>query len=360
MLFAILTLTGCEYREVKRETGFKGRARVNPWLAAERFCEAYPGQVRSLAGWTEPTMADAVWFVPGSLLGNGSFTRRLSAWVTDGGHLVVMLDHAETAHDDWKPFAASFPPDPALKEMLEDFGLRLVSAEDGEKAHRAETLEFGGKNFLVEMKSDNGVTNGDGAPVSFVSMERDAGRLSVVADGRIFRNRWIGKKQHAEFLDALIRASGREGNIGFTRGDGLSLWSLASEHLWPVLLGLGLFVILWLWKNLSRFGPMEAAQVPSMLRGYEHHLGALGDFQWRLDKAAGMLAPLRQQILERGQRACQQRINHGDADLFTYLAEISDLPRERVQQALAETSPRDAAILTRTAADLQRLQQILY
>ena len=32
-----LALTACEYTEVEREIGYKGKARINPWLAAERF-----------------------------------------------------------------------------------------------------------------------------------------------------------------------------------------------------------------------------------------------------------------------------------------------------------------------------------
>ena len=37
MAAAALALTACEYTEVEREIGYKGKARVNPWLAAERF-----------------------------------------------------------------------------------------------------------------------------------------------------------------------------------------------------------------------------------------------------------------------------------------------------------------------------------
>ena len=40
-------------------------------------------------------------------------------------------------------------------------------------------------------------------------------------------------------LDALIEATEYEGDIGFLRGSGLSLWDLLGDHLWPVLVGLG-------------------------------------------------------------------------------------------------------------------------
>ena len=121
----------------------------------------------------------------------------------------------------------------------------------------------------------------------------------------------------------------------------------------------GCWSLLWLWKNLSRFGPLEAADAPPTLRGYEHHLEALGDFQWRLDRAASLLAPLREQIVELGQRI-SVRAGRRDEDFFQFLADRAGLPRERVFRALAEAAPADSAILTRTTADLQQLLQVLH
>jgi hypothetical protein len=184
------------------------------------------------------------------------------------------------------------------------------------------------------------------------------GRISLLTDGRLFRNRWIDQKDHARFLDALILAREYEGDITFIRGSGLSLWGLLKRHLWPILVGLGLLTFLWLWKNFSRFGPVEAEMGSSTLRGHDHHLEALGDFQWRLDRAVALLVPLRSQIIERGQRA-SARVGKRDHDFFQFLADLAGLPRERVHRALAEAAPADASILTRTTGDLQLLLKLL-
>jgi hypothetical protein len=125
------------------------------------------------------------------------------------------------------------------------------------------------------------------------------------------------------------------------------------------LLGLAALVLLWLWKNLTRFGPLEAEAPPPVLRGYEHHLEALGDFQWRVDRAASLLAPLREQITELGQRVSASA-GRRDDDFFQFLADRAGLPRERVFRALAEAAPADSSILTRTAADLQQLLKVLH
>lgn len=358
LFLAILLMVGCEFTEVKREIGYKGRARVNPWLAAERFCESYPGNVRSLANWSEPTAGDAVWLIPASLLGNASFTRRLTEWVRGGGHLIVMVDHAEAGHDDWLPFPSAADPEPAFVRMLGEFGISFFSGNEQVKLPRVKRIRFDAQNFAVDLRTRIRLAAGDGKRSGFVSVAHGAGRLSVVADGRIFRNRWIGEKDHVALLDVLIRATGREGDIGFTRGDALSLWSLVREFLWPMLVALLALVVLWLWKNLRRFGPLDSADEALASRGFEHHLEALGDFQWRLDRAAGLLGPVRSRIVERGKQACLRSGRSGD-DVFRLLADLTGIPGDRIARALSDSAPPDAAQLTRTTADLQCLLKAL-
>ncbi len=356
LLAMALALTACDYTEVKREIGYKGKARINPWLAAERFAARDDGEVRSLAAWTAPEFDDAVWFVPASVLTNESFTRRMGSWVDDGGHLVLLVEHADSETNDWSRHAAEDELSSALLELLGGAGITL---EDQEKPVTASKIEFEGKSYEVAAESASSVSADDGEPGVFASVESGDGRLTVLTDARLFRNRWIGDKQHAALLDALIRVTEYEGSIAFLRGSGLSLWGLLGDHLWPVLLGLAVLTLLWLWKNFTRFGPVEAADGASTLRGYEHHLEALGDFQWRLDRAAALLVPLRAQIVERGQRVVT-RAGRRDDDFFQFLADRAGLPRERVFRALAEAAPADSAILTRTTADLQRLLQVLH
>jgi hypothetical protein len=359
VLMAAVLLTACNYTEVKREIGYKGRARINPWLAAERFTERNGNEVRSLASWISPDSEDIVWFVPASVLSNLSYIRKMEDWVEDGGHLVLLVEHTESETNDWSKYSERPVFEPVLFDMLERAGIDLESGKDSNAPGKASSIEFDGKTYEVDAKSSYRVTAEDGEPGVFASVESLDGRITVLTDARIFRNRWIADKQHADLLDALVRSTKYEGNIAFLRGSGLSLLDLLGKHLWPVLVALGGLIGLWLWKNLTRFGPLEAADGASTLRGYEHHLEALGDFQWRLDRAAGLLAPLRSQIVERGQRI-SVRAGKRDDDFFQFLADRAELPRDRVFRALAEAAPADTFTLTRTAADLQKLLQVLH
>jgi hypothetical protein len=359
ILLTSVLLVACDYTEVEREVGYKGKARMNPWLAAERFCERYHGEVRSLVGWSPPQVDDSIWLAPAAALSNQSFVRAVDRWVEEGGHLVLLIEHANSETNDWGMLPPPLLPDPALTRFLRDSGMELrPSRERDEKAEMTE-IQFNGESFAVEAKSGTRVTVHGGVPSVFASVTRGDGQLSVLTDARLFRNRWIGEKDHAALLDALVQSSAFEGNVCFLRSTGMSLWRLLGTHLWPVLIALGVWIALWLWKNFCRFGPIDAAAGESTLRGYDHHLEALGNFQWRMDRGATLLAPLRARIVERGHQLAAAS-GRKDDDLFQFLADRAGLPRERVFRALAESRVPDSAILTRTTADLQRLLQLLH
>lgn len=359
MIFAVLALNACQYKDVIREIGYKGKARTNPWLAAERFAALSDGEVRSLPSWVAPEYEDAVWFIPAAILSNISMTRQMEDWVEDGGHLVVLIENAASETNDWPGRRSEFMPQPALIQMLERAGIVFDAREGASKPVESEKILLEEIIYKVDAASQVSVAaKGEEAGV-FASVLVGDGRISVLTDGRLFRNRWIGNEEHAELLEALIVVTEYEGRIAFMRGSSQSLWGLLGEYLGPVLISLAVLLGLWLWKNFLRFGPLESDAEMRPHRGYDHHLEAIGNFQWRLDRAEGMLAPLRAAIFEKGQHMAQRMGRRSD-DFYDFLAERSELPRERVQRALTENSHKDAGGLTRTTADLQRLLQFLH
>jgi len=358
----LLMLAGCGgFEEVEIEVGYKGKARINPWLAAERFAAAYDYEVESLTSWQAPEADDAVWFVPASVLNNESFVRKAEAWAAEGGHLVVLLDHAGAEISDWRSFNTEIEVETALKAMFTRVGITLEQRERERKTWSTDSLliDFEGEKFRVEAGAGKQVSTGDGKPGVFASKRTGLGRISVLADARIFRNRWLGDGHHAEFLLALMDAGDYEGSVMFSRGSSLSLWGMLKRHLWAVLLGMLALLVVWLWRNLVRFGPLEAAQAPPTARSYDHHLEALGSFHWRMDRAGVLLAPLRERILDQSLRM-SHRAGRGAAELHQWLAQHSGLPVDRVAAALATSPPADGVALTRITADLQHLHRLVH
>jgi hypothetical protein len=352
---ALLILTGCEYTEIEREIGYKGKARVNPWLAAERFIGRCGYATQPVLSWTEPEAGDAAWIVPASVLSNVSFTRSMEQWVQDGGHLILLIERTDSATSDWR---GRHPP-PALEEALSDMLRRAGISLEKSGSASADEIEFQGMSYKVDADSEAVVSLTGAEGGVFASTESGDGRLTVITDGRIFRNRWIGDQDHAALLAALLDAGDSDGRVGIVRDSGLSLWALLRQHLAPILLAGAVVLVLWLWRNLSRFGPVESAAPPPVSRGYEHHLEALGYFHWKLDHAAALLGQLRAQVAEFGHRACLAAGRSGD-DLHLFLAERAGLPPERVAHALADAAPRDPNAFTRVTADLQKLLDTLH
>jgi hypothetical protein len=355
MLALLLCLSGCDTKYEEVETGYKGPARTNPWLAAERFLTAYGRPVEVLAAWREPSRQDTTWIIPAELISNVLFARQIDRWMLSGGHLICLVEHAGSA-DDWRlpPSAAQIGL--AFETFLSSHDFKIEKSASGPK--ETKSVRFRGRVMEVEMKSDWQVSVLNGPLEGMPTAKVGAGRLTVVTDARPFRNRWIGDKQHAALLKALVDAAGTHGKVVLVRGAALSLWSLLLARAWALMLGGGLVLVVWLWKNLRRFGPLEAVDAPSPLRAYDHHLEALGDFQWRLDRGASLLAPLREEILEQGHRL-MNRSGRLDSDIFTYLGERAGIPRERAARAMSEPAPPDVSTFTRSVSDLQLILKSL-
>ncbi|WAC17997.1 hypothetical protein OVA24_12185 [Luteolibacter sp. SL250] len=356
LLFALLS-AGCEFEEVTRETGYKGKARLNPWLAAERFVERKGHEVRASGSWLKPEWNHSVYFVPVGVLNNAGVVSPMKEWVSNGGHLVLLVEYSDSEWNDWGHFQRNVPElQSPLVEFLKQTGMTIDRAGSGKPDGTEVT--FGEQKYKVETSSSASVSTQSVKDGNFASVEYDYGRVTVIPDARIFRNRKIGDQEHAALLSALIESSPMEGTVVFLRGAGISLWRMLARHLWPVLVGLGVALIIWLWKSFTRFGPMESAATASPLRGYDHHLEALGDYQWRLDRGSALLAPIRERIIEGGQKAAAAA-GRKDADFFQFLAERAGIPRERVNRALTENAPADGSVMTRTTADLQKLLSVL-
>ncbi len=354
-LLLCLMLAGCGGSHTTRteETGYKGKAKLDAYLAAARFLERMDYTVINKPGWPDLDEV-AVMLVPASVLSTDAYVREVKSWVAGGGHLICLVENAESFHDDWRR-SGSFrylPDDEAvpasLGAWLKEEGLTFSNAGGPVEAKR---LQAGGERYEVFAESSVGVQIGNRARRALAQAEVGEGLVTVMTDARPFRNRYIGDHDHAALLLALVEMSPYWGDIAIIRDGGLSLWTMLWRHGWPALVGLLAVTVFWLWKNMPRFGPLRREEEPTSQRDYDHHLEALGDFQWRLDKGAAMLRPLRDSVLERALRLGGQ--HHGD--VFEWLAQRAGITRERAERAMIHERPPDATSFSRVVADLQQL-----
>jgi hypothetical protein len=356
MICVILVACSGSSTPTYRDVGYKGKARLDAYLAAERFLERYGYTVESRPGWPDLEHDAAMLIVPASVLSTETYVREVSGWVAQGGHLLCLIDNAESHIDDWSNYGRfhedeELVPAP-LEKWLKSMQLEVSRAPETAK-RKAERLTLSGETYEIFAESTAGVAAFGATPAVFGQSQYGHGLITVMTDARPFRNRYISDHEHAAILLALADQSPVEGRVIVVRDAALSLWSLLWRHAWPALIGLLALTVFWLWKNMPRFGPLRREEGRSNLRDYDHHLEALGDFQWRLDRGQAMLRPLRESVLERAQRISGAA--HKEVDLFGWIGERTGLGRERAERAMTHERPADGSAFTRVIADLQTI-----
>lgn len=358
----VLLLAHCDYVETTKETGHKGKARINPYLAAERFLEDYGFEVRREPGWPKLDYELGMAIMPASVLTADGYVNALEQWIERGGHAVVLLEYGESYRNDWADTGPGFnllleEEENAFDMWMERLGCSIGEREavSGSKsAKAAESVRVQGEDFEVWMESRSTITTPEGDHEVVASLELGRGVLTLVSDARPFRNRYIGDYDHAALLLRLMEMSRYGDGVAFVRNASLSFWAMLWSSAWPALIALIALIAAWLWKNLPRFGPIDTQQDAGSLRAYDHHLEALGDFHWRLDRGEGLLRPLRESLLERT-HALALASGRRDADVFELMSERSGISRERAERAMTFERARDSASFTRLVADLQSI-----
>ncbi|TAG09964.1 MAG: hypothetical protein EAZ42_05340 [Verrucomicrobia bacterium] len=348
-----LSLSSCEFEEIEREIGYEGAAKANPWLALERFCEAYDWNVSQIPTWRAPNESDAMCIIPASLLNNETYVQAAERWTQRGGHMIILIDHAESYSNDWLLLSSSTAQiTPALEKWLERIGLSIQHhARLPNKSAEPADLENGLK---LAMDSPYSIDTPTKKSLKWVSMALGEGMITILSDASIFRNRWIGDHDHAEFLKNWLDATPKHGNLLIYRGGKLSLWELLRDEIGLVLIALVICFVVWLWINLKRFGPIDSSQEPETLRRFDQHLEATGHYLWRIDRAAEAMKSVRNQVLDRIPRSKQQ-----EEHFTAKLAERCQLPENDVELAINDHAPRDSSEFIRKVATLQKINHSL-
>jgi len=369
----VLLLGGCgKYEKRVRELGYKGPARVNPYLAAERFLRNNGYAAQSGASWQKSLDEVGTLIVPASFLNSRGRLQQVGDWVSGGGHLVVLRERGESFCNDFgKPSAAiEVELNGNLQAWLEDTlgvseSTAASSAEPGELLIDGRTLRFemaSSKAFDLGIERQDGEFGDADSEIEqnrghrILSLNLDAGRITLMAQANPLRNHFIGNADHAELLLALLGHPASAGAVVFVYGGGVSFTQMLWQHGWAGVLGVLAVLVIWLWRALPRFGPWARPAEEVIQPGYLEHLAAVGDFLWRHGRALTLLAPLRGEIMERFEHFKAGAL---DSDIFEWLGQRAGIPRERVERAMTDTGRPDGPTFARMTADLQHIRKTL-
>ena len=329
---AFLLLAGCgEYEEREKEVGYKGLARVNRFLAAERFASEMGLKASSYAGAPSlPPSPQATVVLPAESLLNVGDLDVMSDWIDEGGHLITYL-----AVDRKQGMSLTgWSEEPAFQAFLDYFelGFEKLENETWEKKDRAEDDEsewfaFGGRHF-DEVELWNGRvyetdfnsryllfdTELQGVDERVIqTYEYGLGHLTVLSSAELFTNRFIGKEEHATLLwDVLSLGEGKE--VWFVHSTRLSFFKLLWMRAPHAVITLIVVIILLVWWASRGFGPkfIRGTNPSANLDG---HLEASGAFFRKHGAEMEVLGYLRGKLLRTIARATNQPFNLGAEEL---------------------------------------------
>ena len=406
VLIAVLAvaMSGCQKMEkVEVDAGYRGLAKLNPFLAAWRLLESRDWVVEERHGFSVLPSQTQVVVLAGESDASPLIAEQLSDWIRGGGHVVYLLagtnrfDRMLDVDPELKtaPTGPRKPPsrpdenrkdpipihrpdvavaekpesepamedaeDPTLYPLLTLMGLHVDQRPDATRS-----CLVGKRRFYLEMPAGAGIRmtkrlrnapevirSDDHGVAGVISVPVGQGRLTVLGDGRIWRNRHIGEADHAALFWELMRLHGAPVGALFFNDIQISFFTLLWEHGWMALTGLATFVLCWLWRSALRFGPLLPDPAPAS-RDFTGHLSQAGAFLWSRVGGACLVEPLRHAVLGKLSRhhASGGEIPERQMD---ELVRLTGLSSDRIHFALLGPIPQHRHQFVELLALLQKI-----
>jgi len=384
-----------KYVKKDKIEGYKGEAKLNPYLVAERFLKKVSYNKTSVrTGFVKYESRLGMVISPATTLNSDVVTDKMLNWVANGGVYVCLLERGEKGYTDigeqcehetamWIDVET-----PELNYLLDKMDVELVNDPSGKttggESYRGDPtnpivlgkelplaldvdVNLGGDTYQMKLGGTKAMKlkrklgyydyyDEPGADGShrFLGLEYGQGRIYFITDARAFRNPYLGMADHASVLEAM--ADDSYGDIVFSFNKRRGFWALMGNYAGPALLGIFLLLVFWLWKNMPRFGPLlEVSEGHD--RDYLESVRNTGHFLWNHRRYDALLQPLRKEIYKRSGMFNE----HGEASasLVENLSETSGVPEDEVLEALSRDENIDGQTMVKMTKNLQTILKSL-
>jgi Domain of unknown function (DUF4350) len=336
-------LANFERRTESEWVGFHGKARRDPWLAAERLLQrmgAKAAAVRSLPELDSLPRSATLLLPKGRQSLNLQSRRNLLNWVNRGGRLVI---EAEPVNQ----------PDP----LLDTFGVHRKIVKIAENAKK-NTADYMGRevveialppdlepvevlmNRYVDLQANNALARfGDRQATAVLLLQYGRGHVLAVNALDVFSNDMIGMHDHAEFLWRIVQVDSGSPNVFFfSDPKKLSLFDWLYANAWSAVAGGVLFLALWLWNATPRLGPI-APDPERARRRLLDHLRASGRYLWAHGGSQQLVDAAREACLRHIARVHPDLIDSPEPERAARLAELLGLDAGQSHLLFAQKAP---------------------
>lgn len=414
-LLTSLALCGCDghWEDYEKTLGYRGKARVNPFLAAELLLKELGHNAHAAKSLTKLPSHDSVILISGENGLPDGRAKQLLRWTFSGGHLIYCLDGARAYNDfdtQFGTFISSLLLEEEKDSILDQLGVsaakRLPKEElaelakdllneptpDGDKKaepkkkrkkktddeedddswlesvqevkwnSKTYQLSLGGYQHLILKRALRAgeFTAGPKDAALALHLQHGMGKVTLLAHARPFRNRWIGERDHARWLSALVGEHGSK-EVLFVASSAGSFLALLWQHGWMALVALAVCLIFWLWQQMPRFGPLAEVELDST-RHFSSHIGALGEFFWRMRRGGMLVTAAREAVWERVRerhRSLDDGSRHMNDLLAAEIARRTGLPEKRITAAFDVVPPESGHNFVTLMRDLQAIRRAL-
>lgn len=408
-LALIFLLCSCDghWEEYERVIGYRGKARLNPFLAAERMLTDMGHTVESKKSFAQLPSHEAVIFLSGEGIQPEARARQILRWVFSGGHLVYSLSGTRPYNDYEVSFGSFLTAlmskdleDPILKQLGIEVDKRFPTEEAeallkktlAEKSKKEDAagekpdpnlddedswlqqlyrvrfkgqdyaLSLGGR-YVLSLKRDlqrGEFSAGSQKESLALHLHHGMGTITVLSHARPLRNHWIGEHDHAAWLSALV-GQDQTREVWWVAASAGSFWGMLWQRAGMAVLAFAACLVFWLWLYMPRFGPKKEVAMDAT-RHFASHIGALGEFFWRLRRSDLLVQATRVSVWQRVQekhRALDDGSRKVSDQLAAHISQRTGLLPERVVQVLEMPPPSSAHQFVSHMRDLQAIRRAL-
>ncbi|MEN7342656.1 MAG: DUF4350 domain-containing protein [Pseudomonadota bacterium] len=359
LVFGIWFFANFERVEIEKETPWTPEAYRNDYLAAQLLVEAAGIESDSIQSKSSKmrvpeTSGAIVATLTGTVAHARSLQSQLEQWTADGGHVLLLIpDDISDAGIDW----------------LELFGIEHLAIDwdevidedisDDTVAEEEDTYFIA----LDAVDSRLSTTVGFGSPIVVgdrhgqiaVRVPYGDGYVTAFASTYLFTNWAIDEQDHARlFLDLVVGEWQPSAVWFFLDIDTPPLYRLLWQWVPLTIVTLGVLLIIWLWSQMPRFGPMRAfgAEAP---RSLIEHVRAAGALSWRQRATVGLHQASVDALIERAARLRPEIRTLAPADQAQHLSAMTGIDGEEIRYAITNLGSLSAV---RFIEKIQRLQAI--